>query len=497
MSEPKQIEIAILDGDAEFIRHAVEDAISDSKSSAEQLELAERPMSCCYFQQASTLYDAIASAPAVDLDTLRLVAKRWFKVGRFQRAAEVMRTALRRSSSEEVLVELAGCLERSGELDEAEALLRTALKSYPSSAPAKRLLAHLYRRRERFDEATVLLNEHLIRFPGSWDWGMRYELANIYDRIGQYDAAWQQITLAKGHFKSTVDAPLASSIKIRQRQASLALAVTNNDLSRWRDTKCEQTLNIALMGGFPRSGTTLLEGMLRNHTECVGTDESSILSRQFIAPIVWDAPEAIDALLEIRGFETNQISAGRREYIRATESYLDSKIDHRTLIEKDPLLTADLPLLLRLFPDAKIIMPLRDPRDVAISYFFTMVPLNWSSAPAISIEQTARFYHDCMRHWLLFRDRLDWPWHEVRYEEIVDDASGCLQKLIGFLELPWQNQILATENRNHDRHVKTPTYDDVTKPIYRRSVKRWHNYEKYLQPAREILDKYAKEFKID
>lgn len=138
-------------------------------------------------------------------------------------------------------------------------------------------------------------------------------------------------------------------------------------------------------------------------------------------------------------------------------------------------------------------MPLRDPRDVAISYFFTMVPLNWNSAPSSDIVETARFYHDVMRHWLLFRNRLPWPTIETRYEDLVDDNVAETKKLTRFLKLPWDDAMLDTDRRSQHKVVSTPTYDDITQPVYRRGVGRWKNYRRHLEPALEILNEYAAE----
>jgi hypothetical protein len=41
--------------------------------------------------------------------------------------------------------------------------------------------------------------------------------------------------------------------------------------------------------------------------------------------------------------------------------------------------------------------------------------------------------------------------------------------------------------RATEKGVRTPTYADVTQPLYQRAVGRWRNYEKYLAPHLELL----------
>ena len=123
-----------------------------------------------------------------------------------------------------------------------------------------------------------------------------------------------------------------------------------------------------------------------------------------------------------------------------------------------------------------------------------MVPLNWNSAPAISIVEAAKFYFDCMRHWITLRDRLSWPNCELRYEELVVNPEATLKHAAEFLGLSWDDAMLDRRHRSERRAVRTPTYDDITKPIFGRAVGRWVNYERHLEPALEPLVPFLKAF---
>ena len=141
-----------------------------------------------------------------------------------------------------------------------------------------------------------------------------------------------------------------------------------------------------------------------------------------------------------------------------------------------------------------MLIALRDPRDVVLSYLFTMVPLNWSSAPAINVAEACQFYADTMRHWLWWRSRLEWPWCEIRYEQIVTDPLGETKRVADFLGLHWDSSMLDERRRSERKAVRTPTYDDVTKPLYTRAIGRWENYQKHLEPGLKILQPYLDEF---
>jgi hypothetical protein len=233
--------------------------------------------------------------------------------------------------------------------------------------------------------------------------------------------------------------------------------------------------------------------MIAANGQAIDTDESGILPSQFIEPFVWKADDAMSAIIEIRAFDAPQLIAGRQAFYEMTASYLDRSIGAHLLIEKNPLLTADMAIPLRLFPEASLLVALRDPRDVVLSYLFTMVPLNWSSSPAVDVAEACRFYADTMRHWLWWRSRLEWPFHEIRYEQVINDSVGETKQVTDFLGLQWDPSLLDERRRSERRAVRTPTYDDVTKPLYKRAIGRWENYQQYLEPGLKMLRPFLTE----
>src|SRR5690606_1989158 len=135
------------------------------------------------------------------------------------------------------------------------------------------------------------------------------------------------------------------------RQWEVSLELTADRLRRWSDGPGHR--KICLMSGFPRSGTTLLEQILAAHPECVGTDESGILANLFRDPVIFGAGSASEAIAELDAFGEEDLAAGRDEFFRCTEDVIGEAQGDRWLIEKDPLLTPDLALPLRMFPHAK------------------------------------------------------------------------------------------------------------------------------------------------
>jgi Flp pilus assembly protein TadD len=450
------------------------------------------------FREGEEAFSRVVENPDTETAMLRRVAHCYFEIGRFGKAANVMRLALARMDRPDAPTTntLAWTLERDHQIDEARTYAEAAHAIDPSYGPAVRLLAHLDKRAGDFDGAANRLRHQLKSSPSDVDWALRYELAAVYDRLGQYDYAWTALCQAKAQLASKAADHMRDSYYIRRRQWEVTQSVTPADLRRWRQAGDSLTAHkrIAFLTGFPRSGTTLLEQIIATHADTIGTDESGILPRQFVEPLVWRANDAMDAIIELRSFDVEQLIAGRESFYQMTESYLDQPIGQRLLIEKNPLQTCDLPLVLRLFPEALLLVALRDPRDVVLSYLFTMVPLNWSSAPAIDVIEACKFYAVTMRHWLWWRERLDWPWCELRYEQVIGDPCGETKRVAEFLGLDWDPSMLDEQRRSERRAVRTPTYDDVTKPLYTRAMGRWRNYQAYLEPGLSILEPYMDSF---
>ncbi len=493
---------AIHDGDPfaalEIYRQAIEKGASDPATLAHYGVLLWRVYD---FGQAETIFSTICGHADATPQLLKRIAHCYFEVGRFAQAASVMRLAVSRwqRPSAELLNTLAWSLERDHQTDAAREFAAEALHRDPSYGPAVRLLAHIDRRNGDFESAIQSLSEHLQQYPGDFDWGLRYELAAVLDRTGEFNPAWENLSLAKSQLTARASGHLQESYRIRRRQWELSQAVTEVDLRRWNAMRGELGIarRLCLLTGFPRSGTTLLEQILAANSDAADTDESGILPSQFIRPLVWNAEDTATSIVELRGFEAAQIRAGRETYFDLTDRYLGHAVGSKLLVEKDPLLTADLPIPLRLFPEAKILVALRDPRDVMISYLFTIVPLNWSSSPSLDPIEASRFYCDTMRHWLLWRPRLAGRWCELHYERMIRNVEPETQRIADFLGLSWNSSMVDDRRRAQQKAVRTPTYDDVTKPLYTRSIARWRHYESHLTPALKLLEPFIEAFGYD
>jgi tetratricopeptide (TPR) repeat protein len=361
------------------------------------------------FLDASMVFDRLCRHPdALDAELLA-VAKLLSARARYREALPFTHRACAIKPGDVSYTILhASCLERVGDDAAAKALLKPLLQNHPDQARAVRLMAHIDRRKNRFSEARERMESFLRDFDSPEAWRVQVELAGVLDRMGDYDEAMRVLLESKATIREQADAFYPSWRSAAKRQWEATQGIDAYRLGGWSDGVGQLTpeIRLCLLAGFPRSGTTLLEQVIGTSPECVGTDETGILATQFRDPLILQADSAGEALAELESFDAEELSAGRAEYLRCTEEYIGESIHGRLLIEKEPLLTADLPVPLRLFPESKILMPLRDPRDVVVSFFFTIVPLSSASVGSISIEASCRYYAEVMRHWLHLRELL-------------------------------------------------------------------------------------------
>ena len=325
-----------------------------------------------------------------------------------------------------------------------------------------------------------------------------YQLAALYDKAGRYDEAFNALTRAKKIFSGAA-APYLDDAWNIARAAGITIATFTADIrERWAAAGRELTPlsgSLALLTSHPRSGTTLLEQVLDSHAGAISADELQVMSEMVYVPLGHKAntddpvPVALDRTLARRPERSAAAFIGP-----SMEGALREPINGRLLVDKNPELTMLLPLVARVFPEMKVLFALRDPRDVVISCFMQQLPLNPVSVHYLTLEGTARKYAKMMQAWLKLRDILRNPWIEIRYEDMVADLRRPARRVLDFLGLPWDDRVFEYHRRAQTKHVHSPTYEAVTKPVYSSSVGRWRNYEKQLEPYQEILRPFVEAF---
>ena len=175
-----------------------------------------------------------------------------------------------------------------------------------------------------------------------------------------------------------------------------------------------------------------------------------------------------------------QIEAGRDRYWRNIVQTVEGELGDRLLLDKNPSVFPVLAGAVRMFPEARVLVALRDPRDIVWSCFTQSLPVNAGTAAFVRLESTAEQVAAELGQWFQLRPRLATPWLEVRYETIVRQTEPEMRRVLSFLGLPWSPEVLAFHQRRD--MVGSPTYAAATPPVHQEAVGRWRRYAALIEP---------------
>jgi len=396
---------------------------------------------------------------------------------------EVLKRAPRHAGA---LPYLAMILEQRSELQEAEHLNAEALR-LDADAPVANLTAAQLDLRAGKPEAAVIRLEALLKRTdlSPRNRGLAASrLGAAYDRLNQPEHAWLQFVAAKAALRETLPV---------QGEGVYGFAAAAR-MRRHRDALLQPGPAAAgpapvFLVGFPRSGTTLLDQILSGHPGIQVLEERDTLQDVLHAAVLDDGALAAFLKLDAVGLEP-----WRHAYWQRVAEFMPARRADALFVDKLPLNSVFMPLMQRLFPGAKFVFALRDPRDVVLSCFMQGFDLNEAMQHFLSLEETARYYAAVMEVGAASVERLGPSVHRIRYEDVVADTEAEARRLLGFLELPWDAAVLDFQKTARTKRISTPSYHQVAEPIYTRAKERWHRYEDQLRPVLSVLQPFVKRF---
>ena len=261
-------------------------------------------------------------------------------------------------------------------------------------------------------------------------------------------------------------------------------------LAKTKGTKIIKDSPVFLIG-FPRSGTTLLDTILRSHPEIDVLEEKPLINS--VEQIIKSKFKcSLDKLHQLTSKDLDYL---RNHYLEILRNNCDNK-NAKILIDKFPFQTVCLPLINLLFPNSKIIFTHRNPYDTVLSCFQQSFEPNNAMANFRSIESASIIYDLTMSIWLDYKEKLKINHVTSKYEDLIKDFDNHILKILNFLDVSWDENIKNYRNTAHDRgKINTPSSSQVIQPLYKSSIEKWKNYEKYFKNSNRYLDKWINYFK--
>ena len=220
--------------------------------------------------------------------------------------------------------------------------------------------------------------------------------------------------------------------------------------------------------GMPRSGTSLAEQIIASHPAAHGAGELDF----WVAQIAKGAGQAI-----IGEASRPKVAA---DYLRLLEGFSETA---SRIVDKAPVNSDFLGVIYSVFPNARVIYMQRDPIDTCLSCYFQQFLMGMNFTMDLSdLVHYYREHQRIMAHWRTVLPPgfiLD-----VAYEVLVDDPETWSRKMLDFIGLDWDARVL--EFHTNKRQVTTASAWQVRQKIYRSSVARWQNYEKFIGPLKAL-----------
>jgi len=428
------------------------------------------------------LEKALKRAPN-DKDLLLSVGQQRMLALQFEAAERACRSVLEANPHDsDAWLDLANFYEHSS-AEKLEGLLGEIEKAGVPSPVREIVQAFVDRRNKNYEKGLASL-EHV---PSDYKpWLVEDLRGQFLDKLGDADGAFGAFARMNENVAAEPEDPVGRSERYRAGWRS-RLDVMNEDwLKGWKTGPVPfGGSSPVFLVGFPRSGTTLLDTMLMGHPDV------SVMEEKLMLDVVAREYGPFDAIPD---YDERRVRQARERYFDAARR-VGGDTTARVLVDKNPLHLMQVPLIHRLFPDARFILALRHPADVVLSCYFSNFRTTPSLMNFVRLDAAAEFYDLVFSMWQRANELLPINVYTIVYEQLVDDTEAQLRGLAEWLGLDWRDELLDHTRTAASRDlIATASYAQVTEPIYRRSVGRWEKYRNHLEPVLPVLRPWAERF---
>lgn len=514
--------------------------------------------------------EALAVEPGYHPARLNLAAALAVAGRQAEALPELDRLMRETGPSPDLHARMAECLQRTGDLEGAAEHYRAAVRAWPDNAELQAALAGIWQllgeeeaalaaydaaleirpdfRAAALNRATLLRDmgrthdaldgyEAVLRVQPDASEAVAGKV-NTYERIGEFDRAWQTLQPLLAHLATeppvavaraglagrfedieaalpALDslAPRTDLPALQRQQVLFARARLRERLGRYPESlddvvaanaltrstfdaraharRCaairtgygaRRTIQSGIESerpvfivGMPRSGTSLVEEILASHPAVFGAGELPFLPRLTLsAPLAPNYPDRADDL------SPEALAAAARQYLAQLDR-LDTVA--MRVSDKMPSNFLHLGLIRQMFPRARIIHIMRDAMDTCLSCLCQNFGERLTYTT--NFEDLAVFYGEYLRMMAHWRTVMPEPVLELRYEDLIADSEHWIRRIIDHAGLEWDPACLAFHRSR--RFVRTASYQQVRQPIYAHAVGRWRRYGSALEPLRLAL----------
>lgn len=410
----------------------------------------------------------IAKAPD-NLAYLNLRASTLVRVGEYESASEIYRRVLaERPREAKIWMSLGHVLKTMGRVEEGIDAYKQSLAARPELGESWWSLANLkiYKfSASEIDAMNAALSSGSISDEDALH--LHFALGKAYEDCDAYALSFANYE--KGNLKRrsqiAYDADETSRMVARTRELA-----TRQFFAERRGFGCPADDPIFVVG-LPRSGSTLIEQILASHPDIEGTMELPDLDKiaRRLSARGGDYPEVLADLT------SEQCRALGEEYLERVQ--IQRRLGRRRFVDKMPNNWRHVALIRLILPNAKIVDARRHP--VACCFSAWKQHFARGQSFAYDLDELARYYGDYVTL-MTHMDEVAGGVHRVIHERLVESAEAEIRRLLGYIGLPFDERCLTFYE--NDRAVRTPSSEQVRRPLSKDGFDQWRHFEQWLQP---------------
>ena len=369
---------------------------------------------------------------------------------------------------------LANALRTVGRIDEAVKALKRATKLQPTMGQAYWTLANF--KSYRFSAPDIAQMQQALRQNVSLDEALHihFALGKAYEDQADYEASFRHYAAGNALRTRQLD---PETIPITEPVEDALAHCTPEIFKRFAGTGCAAGDPIFVFG-LHRSGSTLVEQILASHPLIEGTAELPVMNT-IAARLRRSSGQTIGEA--IAALEPSEIAAIGEEYMERTRPFRQTGKPY--FVDKMPGNWINATLIRLALPNAKMV----DARRYPMACGFSNFKQNYATGVTFSysLRSIGEFYYDYWRFMRHFDGVQPGAVHRLLNEKLIEDPDGEVRRLLAYIGVPFDDACL--EFHANKRAVRTPSAEQVRRPINRDGVDAWRPYEPWLGELKEAL----------
>lgn len=375
------------------------------------------------------------------------------------------------------IVNRASLNERMGQFEKGMKQILPFIESGNKNLSVILAYVELAKRLHKQQEAIDLLEEYLRETSPIEDRAkcrIHFRLGALHDFLKKYDKAFYHFQTGS-RLKST-------KYSIEKHQAlltSISSTYSEDFVNHAPVSNIESEVPIFIIG-MPRSGSSLIEQILGSHPMVHPAGELQNMPQLMnsLSTMIGSRYAFPQCVTELTTEQINQFAKTYLDHVTnlsSTARYVTDKMPENFLM---------LGLIQQLFPNARIINCLRDPRSLALSCYFQLFRDDAQSF-SYDLNHIAHYYKGYKKLMSYWKRTLSIQIIDIQYEALINQPKTEIQRILEFCNLDWSDDCL--EFHDNKRQVATASYDQVRQPLYKSSLDRWQHYEKYISKSTKEL----------